>query len=56
MSEEKMDKAVWIDKKKREVQFVVGRIWKDFRGEQEKVEWAKIVWFSQCIPKHSFVV
>ena len=52
---DKVDKAVWVDKKKREIQFTVGRAWKDFRHDKGKVDWAKSVWYSQCIPKHSFV-
>ncbi|GJR73882.1 RNA-directed DNA polymerase, eukaryota, reverse transcriptase zinc-binding domain protein [Tanacetum coccineum] len=53
--ENKMDKGVWIDKKNKEVNFSVGRAWKDFREEHEKLDWEKIIWFSRCIPKHSFI-
>lgn len=50
------DKVVWVDKKRKEVKFATTRVWKDFREDQPKLKWHSSVWYSQCIPKHSFVV
>ena len=51
-----MNRAAWIDKEEKgEGKFSVGRVWKDFRDDNDKVNWTKIVWFSQCITKHSFI-
>ncbi|GJU67261.1 RNA-directed DNA polymerase, eukaryota, reverse transcriptase zinc-binding domain protein [Tanacetum coccineum] len=31
-------------------------VWNSMKVEYPKVEWHKIIWFSQCIPRHSFVM
>ncbi|GJZ78963.1 putative RNA-directed DNA polymerase [Tanacetum coccineum] len=44
-----------IDKKGRERNFKVSEVWKAVRTDSPGVIWYKHVWFSQCIPKHSFI-
>ncbi|GJY48200.1 RNA-directed DNA polymerase, eukaryota, reverse transcriptase zinc-binding domain protein [Tanacetum coccineum] len=31
-------------------------VWNNMKVEYPKVEWHKVVWFSQCIPRHTFVM
>ena len=31
-------------------------MWNDIREKSNIVNWANLVWFSQCIPRHSFMV
>ncbi|GKC06684.1 hypothetical protein Tco_0998294, partial [Tanacetum coccineum] len=31
-------------------------VWNDIRERNHVVHWAKLVWFSQGIPRHSFMV
>ena len=32
------------------------QVWKDMKGNWPSVDWYNIVWFSQLIPKHAFVL
>ncbi|GJV32918.1 RNA-directed DNA polymerase, eukaryota, reverse transcriptase zinc-binding domain protein [Tanacetum coccineum] len=36
--------------------FSTNRAWKDWRDHERKVDWCDLVWFSNCTPKHSFIV
>ncbi|GJX51883.1 RNA-directed DNA polymerase, eukaryota, reverse transcriptase zinc-binding domain protein [Tanacetum coccineum] len=31
-------------------------VYDDMREHNEEVKWGKLVWYSQCIPKHSFIL
>ncbi|GJZ05977.1 reverse transcriptase zinc-binding domain-containing protein, partial [Tanacetum coccineum] len=31
-------------------------VWKDMCSEGPKVVWRSLIWFSQCVPRHSFVL
>ena len=50
------DRAVWVNNKGREKSFSVKEVWKGMRRNAPKVMWFKHVWFSQCIPRHAFVL
>ncbi|GJX76493.1 RNA-directed DNA polymerase, eukaryota, reverse transcriptase zinc-binding domain protein [Tanacetum coccineum] len=50
------DMALWFDKQNVEVQFSVKEAWRVLRPDVPKVLWHKHVWFSQCIPKHAFIL
>lgn len=50
------DKVLWINKKNKDVLFSVKEAWKALRVDSPKVIWHKHVWFSQCIPRHAFVL
>ncbi|GKB52708.1 RNA-directed DNA polymerase, eukaryota, reverse transcriptase zinc-binding domain protein [Tanacetum coccineum] len=50
------DKTVWVNKKGKEKIFSVKEIWKAIKDESPKVIWSEHVWYSQCIPKHSFIL
>ncbi|GKA73876.1 reverse transcriptase zinc-binding domain-containing protein [Tanacetum coccineum] len=38
------------------VVFSVSKMCKDWMNNGEKVLWHKVLWFSQCTPKHSFIL
>ncbi|PWA66526.1 RNA-directed DNA polymerase, eukaryota, Reverse transcriptase zinc-binding domain protein [Artemisia annua] len=50
------DVPVWVNNNGREVKFATSQVWKDMRSDDAKVCWNKLVWYPQCIPKHSFVL
>lgn len=50
------DKIIWINKENKESEFSVKEAWKALRIDCPKVLWYKHVWFSQCIPRHAFVL
>ncbi|GJV14250.1 RNA-directed DNA polymerase, eukaryota, reverse transcriptase zinc-binding domain protein [Tanacetum coccineum] len=50
------DKTFWMDKKGKEKLFSTKEVWKAIRIDCPKVIWYKHVWFSQCIPRHAFIL
>ena len=56
IDENKSDKIVWRNKNNKECKFSVKEVYKDLRNDSEEVKWAKVIWFSQNIPKHSFIL
>lgn len=50
------DEAVWVSNDGKTVSFAIKNVWKDMCCNEPKVPWMKVVWFSQCIPRHSFVL
>ncbi|PWA80172.1 hypothetical protein CTI12_AA200070 [Artemisia annua] len=50
------DEAMWVTKDNKKVKFTIGSVWNDWKEEGQKVMWSSFVWFSQCIPKHSFIL
>ncbi|GJX09125.1 reverse transcriptase zinc-binding domain-containing protein [Tanacetum coccineum] len=38
------------------VKFSVNRAWKDLSENHDKVAWYNVVWFSNMIPRHAFIV
>ncbi|XP_022003148.1 uncharacterized protein LOC110900572 [Helianthus annuus] len=36
--------------------FSLFRAWDSVRHQEEQVNWSNIVWFSQCIPRHAFLM
>nr|GEU95713.1 RNA-directed DNA polymerase, eukaryota, reverse transcriptase zinc-binding domain protein [Tanacetum cinerariifolium] len=50
------DKLVWVDNKGNGKRFSTYIVWKDVRGINEKVCWYKLVWHTNCIPKHNFIL
>lgn len=56
LSHDGVDKHFWRSKNGKENNFTVGNVWSDIRVVNNEVAWAKTVWFSQCIPRHSFIL
>ncbi|GJU22982.1 RNA-directed DNA polymerase, eukaryota, reverse transcriptase zinc-binding domain protein [Tanacetum coccineum] len=55
LDNEVKDKATWITNNGIEKCFTVGNVWTDMICDDTKVDWFKLVWFSQSIPRHAFV-
>ncbi|GKE67334.1 RNA-directed DNA polymerase, eukaryota, reverse transcriptase zinc-binding domain protein [Tanacetum coccineum] len=49
------DTAVWISGNGCKKEFKISNVWKDMNHEDERVDWHKLIWFTQNIPRHSFV-
>ncbi|XP_022040716.1 uncharacterized protein LOC110943275 [Helianthus annuus] len=32
------------------------RVWDSLRARDQEVDWANLIWFSQCIPRHAFLM
>lgn len=56
LSSLKKDIVVWKDEDARFDCFFVKKSWNHVRNISDKVIWAKLVWYSHCIPRHSFCV
>ncbi|GJT92143.1 RNA-directed DNA polymerase, eukaryota, reverse transcriptase zinc-binding domain protein [Tanacetum coccineum] len=56
LDQDRDDMALWFDKQNVEVRFSVKEVWRVLRPDVPKVLWHKHVWFSQCIPRHSFII
>ncbi|XP_071740273.1 uncharacterized protein [Rutidosis leptorrhynchoides] len=37
-------------------EFSIGHVWEFLRPHAPRVQWYSMVWFSQCIPRHTFMV
>ncbi|GJY20023.1 putative reverse transcriptase domain, reverse transcriptase zinc-binding domain protein [Tanacetum coccineum] len=47
---------MWLTKDDKCVNFSTNRAWRDWREDNAKVDWHKFIWFSNCTPKHSFIM
>ncbi|GJW24117.1 reverse transcriptase zinc-binding domain-containing protein [Tanacetum coccineum] len=56
LEETKDDKLVWKNNNGKECKFSIRDVYKDMRFQSTKIKWAKLVWFSQCIPKQAFIL
>ncbi|GJU32844.1 reverse transcriptase zinc-binding domain-containing protein, partial [Tanacetum coccineum] len=56
IEEEREDKIVWKTRFGQEVEFSMRQVNIDFTIQNPKVPWWKLVWYSQCIPKQSFIL
>ncbi|GKD81897.1 RNA-directed DNA polymerase, eukaryota, reverse transcriptase zinc-binding domain protein [Tanacetum coccineum] len=54
--EGKLDKVQWKNNKGRQKDFSVSEAWNDIRSSNGLIPWSRLVWFSQCIPRHSFML
>ncbi|GJX72998.1 reverse transcriptase zinc-binding domain-containing protein [Tanacetum coccineum] len=53
---ENTDKIVWRDRNGKDWKFYVSIAYSDMNIHYPRIPWWKLIWFSQCIPKHSFIV
>ncbi|GKE62015.1 hypothetical protein Tco_1512382 [Tanacetum coccineum] len=44
------DVPIWVDNNGKERKFSTSTVWKDVRGECDKVEWHKLVWHATVFP------
>ncbi|GJW64567.1 RNA-directed DNA polymerase, eukaryota, reverse transcriptase zinc-binding domain protein [Tanacetum coccineum] len=50
------DSYLWETNDGKCKNFSTNRAWMDWRDHERKVDWCDLVWFSNCTPKHSFIV
>ncbi|XP_022007436.1 uncharacterized protein LOC110906641 [Helianthus annuus] len=48
------DRLVWINYEGKAVHFSSWEVWNNIRHRENIVDWFNMVWFKQCIPRHSF--
>ena len=56
VDEDREDKIVWKNCRDKEVDFSVRVVNSDLNNHVQGVEWWKPVWYSQWIPKHTFIL
>ncbi|MFS7908031.1 putative reverse transcriptase zinc-binding domain-containing protein [Helianthus anomalus] len=49
-----MDRLVWKDLNGKMCEFQSAQVWDTIRSRENQVMWTNMVWFSQCILRHSF--
>ncbi|GJY22644.1 RNA-directed DNA polymerase, eukaryota, reverse transcriptase zinc-binding domain protein [Tanacetum coccineum] len=49
------DKLIWISNNGTEKEYASNHVWKDIRFLNDKVQWWKVIWFTQNIPRNAFV-
>lgn len=47
---------IWVDNNGKEMRFSTSNVWNTMRGNNDKVCWKDLVWHSNCIPKHTFIL
>ncbi|GKB57384.1 RNA-directed DNA polymerase, eukaryota, reverse transcriptase zinc-binding domain protein [Tanacetum coccineum] len=52
----KNDSIIWVDNEVCYKEFCKRVVYDTLRESIEEVIWGSLVWFSQCIPKHSFIL
>ncbi|XP_021996200.1 uncharacterized protein LOC110893398 [Helianthus annuus] len=48
------DRLVWINSEGNSCYFSSWEVWNNIRYREHVVSWLHMVWFKQCIPRHSF--
>ncbi|GKE83968.1 RNA-directed DNA polymerase, eukaryota, reverse transcriptase zinc-binding domain protein, partial [Tanacetum coccineum] len=56
MLDNQCDALVWRSKKGKDSNFTVKQAYEDLKSQREDVQWSRLIWFSQNIPKHAFVL
>lgn len=56
LEEEKIDVLRCLDNNLEKTHFSVRNIWDSIRKEGPMVSWSKLMWFSHCISKHTFLL
>lgn len=54
--DEKDDMVKWKSKHGNLVKFSTNRMWKYMMSSETEVNWYKVVWFSNFIPRHAFIL
>ncbi|GKD11779.1 RNA-directed DNA polymerase, eukaryota, reverse transcriptase zinc-binding domain protein [Tanacetum coccineum] len=52
----KKDHALSITYKGMLVKYLISRVWNDLCVKDDEVIWKGLVWYTHCIPKHSFIL
>ncbi|GKA81178.1 RNA-directed DNA polymerase, eukaryota, reverse transcriptase zinc-binding domain protein [Tanacetum coccineum] len=48
--------VMWVNKKDQKVKFSTKQAWRTMREDWPRVRWHHVVWYSQLIPKHAFIL
>ncbi|XP_024964019.1 uncharacterized protein LOC112504316 [Cynara cardunculus var. scolymus] len=56
LTADRCDKVRWKSTGGSIIDFSVGAVWNDMYMHSELVPWSKLVWFSQGVPRHAFVL
>ncbi|PWA72491.1 reverse transcriptase zinc-binding domain-containing protein [Artemisia annua] len=56
LNEEIKDPTIWVTKTGQIPEYSSKNVWKDMSSDYPRVIWRSLIWFAQCIPKHSFVL
>nr|GEV86156.1 hypothetical protein [Tanacetum cinerariifolium] len=56
LNKDNNDKVRWQSNEKNLVKFSVNKAWKDLSKNHEKVAWYNVVWFSNMISRHAFII
>ncbi|XP_022030601.1 uncharacterized protein LOC110931518 [Helianthus annuus] len=49
------DQVLWMNGNKLH-EFSSSEVWNSIRSREPQVDWVNVVWFSQCIPRHAFLM
>ncbi|GJT20143.1 RNA-directed DNA polymerase, eukaryota, reverse transcriptase zinc-binding domain protein [Tanacetum coccineum] len=52
----KEDEILWINNQSQRVQFSTSQAWETLKEELPVVHWRHVVWYSQLIPRHAFIL
>lgn len=55
-NENRKDRISWRSNNGKKSMFKTSTVWNDFKIFHPQVEWSNLVWFSNAIPKHSFIL
>ncbi|GJR98385.1 RNA-directed DNA polymerase, eukaryota, reverse transcriptase zinc-binding domain protein [Tanacetum coccineum] len=47
---------MWVNNKDQKVRFSTNQAWLTMREEWPVVQWHHVIWYSQLIPKHAFIL
>lgn len=56
VNENRQDKVIWRSLNGKKSAFSSSNVWNDVRESRLRVGWRNLVWFSNSIPKHSFIL
>ena len=49
-------KVVWKTKKDKFTDFKIKDVWEDMKINYPIIQWHKVIWFSQCLHRHTFIM
>ncbi|PWA64577.1 reverse transcriptase zinc-binding domain-containing protein [Artemisia annua] len=56
LNNDQPDKVQWKKSNGELTKFSVKTVWEDMRNQGQQVKWNKLVWYSQGVPRHSFLL
>ena len=56
LNDDRKDRTLWVNNKGDCVTYAIKKVWQDIRQDDQDTIWSGLVWYSHCIPKHSFIL